>query len=294
MKQLTIKKKIEGVGIGLHKGEPIPFSFHPLEANSGIVFYRTDTKTYIEATPENVVNTMMATVIGKEGNNISTIEHLLSAVYAFGIDNLLIKIGASEVPVMDGSSASFAMMINEVGVQEQHANKKVMILEKEVEVRDGDKYSKISPDTISQFLFSVDFKHPAIGFQKYHLNFSKKNYLDQISRARTFGFLKDVQMLRAQNLALGASLENAIVLDDKKIINEDGLRFGNEFVRHKILDAIGDLALLGMPYIGKYESHAGSHHLNHLLTKEILKSTENYRVEEFDKVIDATFSKAYA
>lgn len=294
MKQLTIKKKIEGVGIGLHKGEPIPFSFHPLDVNSGIVFYRTDTKTYIEATPDNVVNTMMATVIGKEGNNISTIEHLLSAVYAFGIDNMLIKIGASEVPVMDGSSASFAMMINEVGLQEQQANKKVMMIKKEVEVRDGDKYSKISPDNNSQFLFSVDFKHPAIGFQKYHLNFSKKQYLEQISRARTFGFLKDVQMLRAQNLALGASLENAIVLDDKKIINEDGLRFGNEFVRHKILDAIGDLALLGMPYIGKYDSHAGSHHLNHLLTKEILKSEENFVVKEFENIGDSTFSKAYA
>lgn len=294
MKQLTIKKKIEGVGIGLHKGEPIPFSFHPLDVNSGIVFYRTDTKTYIEATPDNVVNTMMATVIGKEGNNISTIEHLLSAVYAFGIDNMLIKIGASEVPVMDGSSASFAMMINEVGLQEQQANKKVMMIKKEVEVRDGDKYSKISPDNNSQFLFSVDFKHPAIGFQKYHLNFSKKQYLEQISRARTFGFLKDVQMLRAQNLALGASLENAIVLDDKKIINEDGLRFGNEFVRHKILDAIGDLALLGMPYIGKYNSHAGSHHLNHLLTKEILKSEENFVVKEFENIGDSTFSKAYA
>lgn len=294
MKQITIKKKIEGVGIGLHKGEPIPFSLHPLEPNSGIVFYETVTKTYIEAKPENVVNTTMATVIGKDGNNISTIEHLLSAVYAFGIDNILIKIGASEVPVMDGSSASFCMMLNEVGVVEQNANKKVMVINKEIEVRDGDKYSKISPDNNSEFIFSVDFKHPAIGFQKYHLNFSKKNYIDQISRARTFGFLKDVQMLRAQNLALGASLENAIVLDEKKIINEDGLRFGNEFVRHKILDAIGDLTLLGMPYIGKYESHAGSHHLNHLLTKEILSSKENYQIKELESKVDTSFAKVYA
>ncbi len=215
MRQLTIRKKIDGVGIGLHKGEPIPFSFHPLEVNSGIVFYRTDTKTYIEAKPGNVVNTTMATVIGKDGNNISTIEHLLSAVYAFGIDNMLIKIGASEVPVMDGSSASFCMMLNEVGIVEQNANKKVMVIAKEIEVRDGNKFSKVMPDNNSQFLFSVDFKHPAIGFQKYHFNFSRQNYIDQISRARTFGFLKDVQMLRAQNLALGASLENAIVLDDK-------------------------------------------------------------------------------
>lgn len=294
MKQLTLRKKTEGVGIGLHKGEPIPFSFHPLEPNSGIVFYRTDTKTYIEAKPENVVNTTMATVIGKEGSSISTIEHLLSAVYAFGIDNVLIKIGASEVPVMDGSSASFCMMINEAGLEAQNANKKVMVLKKEVEVRDGNKYARITPDSNAQFNFSVDFKHPAIGFQKYHFNFSKQNYIDQISRARTFGFLKDVQMLRSQNLALGASLENAIVLDEKRIINEDGLRFGNEFVRHKILDAIGDLALLGMPYIGKYESFAGSHHLNHLLTKEILKSSENFEIKELGAIADTTFSKAYA
>ena len=294
MKQFTIKKKIEGVGIGLHKGEPIQFSFHPLEPNQGIVFYRTDTKTYIEAKPENVVNTQMATVIAKDGNEISTIEHMLSAIYAFGIDNILIKIGASEVPVMDGSSASFCMMLNEVGIVEQNAYKKVMVITKEVEVRDGDKYSKITPDNNNEFIFTVDFKHPAIGFQKYHFNFSKKSYIEQISRARTFGFLKDVQMLRANNLALGASLDNAIVLDDKKIINEDGLRFGNEFVRHKILDAIGDLTLLGMPYIGKYESFAGSHHLNHLLTKEILSSKENYQIKELQSETDTSFSKVYA
>ncbi len=294
MKQRTIKRKIDGVGIGLHKGEPVPFSLHPLDTDSGIIFYRTDTRTYIEASPQNVVNTQMATVIGKDGNNISTIEHILSSIYAFGIDNILIKIGASEVPVMDGSSASFCMMLNEVGIQEQDKNKKVMIIAKEIEVKDGDKFSKISPDNNSQFIFTVDFKHPAIGFQKFNFNFGKYEYIEQISRARTFGFLKDVQMLRTQNLALGASLDNAIVLDDKKIINEDGLRFGNEFVRHKILDAIGDLALLGMPYIGKYESFAGSHHLNHLLTKEILKSKDNYHIKELQSSSDTTFSKAYA
>jgi len=294
LKQRTIKRKIDGVGIGLHKGEPVPFSLHPLDVDSGIVFYRTDTRTYIEAKPQNVVDTQMATVIGKDGNNISTIEHILSAIYAFGIDNILIKIGACEVPVMDGSSASFCMMLNEVGVQEQNRNKKVMVIAKEIEVKDGDKFSKISPDNNSQFIFTVDFKHPAIGFQKFNFNFSKYEYINQISRARTFGFLRDVQMLRSKNLALGASLDNAIVLDDKKIINEDGLRFGNEFVRHKILDAIGDLTLLGMPYIGKYESFAGSHHLNHLLTKEVLKSKENYYVKELESTADTTFSKAYA
>ncbi len=294
MKQLTIKKPIKGVGIGLHKGEPIRFSLHPLESNSGVVFYRTDTATYIEASPQNVVDTRMATVIGKEGNSVSTIEHLLSAIYAFGIDNILIKIDASEVPVMDGSSTSFCMMLNEVGLQELSENKRVLILKKAVEIRDTNRYVRMTPDQSQIYHFQIDFNHPAIGFQEFTFEFSKQAYIDQISRARTFGFLKDVQMLRAHNLALGASLENAIVLDNNKIINNDGLRYNNEFVRHKILDAIGDLKLLGMPYIGRYESFAGSHHLNHLLTKEILKDPENYTIVDIADKQSEQLEKVFA
>jgi len=294
LKQRTIKKTIEGVGIGLHKGEPIHFSLNPLDENSGIVFYRTDTRTYIEAKPENVVDTTMATVIGSNGNNISTIEHLLSAIYAFGIDNILIKIDASEAPVMDGSSASFCMMLNEIGLQIQEANKRIMIINKEVQIKDGDKFVKLSPNVNQSYHFQINFNHPTIGFQEHKFDFSKQLYIDEISRARTFGFLKDVQMLRSRNLALGASLENAIVLDSNSIINNEGLRYKNEFVRHKILDAIGDLALLGMPYLGKYESFAGSHNLNHLLTKEILSDKENYIIKDISSIKDDTFSKAYA
>jgi len=294
LKQITLKKKVEGVGVGLHKGEPIHFSLSPLDANAGIVFYRSDTNTYIEAKPSNVIDTQMATVIGQEGESISTIEHLLSATYAYGIDNILIKIDAPEAPVLDGSSASFCMMFNESGIITQEANKKIMILKKEVEVREGDKYAKISPSANSEFTFSIDFNHPAIGFQKFHLNFSKENYLEHISRARTFGFLKDFQMLRNRNLALGASLDNAVVLDEKKVINSDGLRFSNEFVRHKLLDAIGDLALLEMSYLGYYESHAGSHDLNHKLTLEVLKDPANYIITDLQDIKDSTFSKAYA
>lgn len=294
MKQITLKKKVEGVGVGLHKGEPIHFSLHPLDANAGIVFYRSDTNTYIQAKPSNVIDTQMATVIGQEGEHISTIEHLLSATYAYGIDNVLIKIDAPEAPVLDGSAASFCMMYNEAGLVEQEANKKIMILKKEVEVREGNKYAKISPSTNSEFIFSIDFNHPSIGFQKFHLHFSKENYIEQIARARTFGFLKDFQMLRNRNLALGASLDNAVVMDDKKVINSDGLRFSNEFVRHKILDAIGDLALLEMGYLGRYEAHAGSHDLNHKLTLEILKDPDNYYLTDLEQVKDKTLAKAYA
>lgn len=294
MKQITIKKAIKGVGIGLHKGEPIRFSLHPLESDSGILFYRTDTNTYIEAVPENVIDTRMATVIGKNGSSISTIEHLLSAIYAFGIDNILIKIDASEVPVMDGSSTSFCMMLNEVGLQELDAPKRVMRIDREVEVVDGEKFARVLPSDAHAYHFQIRFNHPAIGFQEYHFDFSKQSYIDQISRARTFGFLKDVQMLRAHNLALGASLENAIVLDNNRIINSQGLRYNNEFVRHKILDAIGDMKLLGMPFIGMYESFAGSHHLNHLLTKEILKDPENYTIVEAEKRHCELLAKVYA
>jgi len=295
LKQTTIAKKIDGIGIGLHKGEPIRFSIEPSDPNSGIIFYKTDTKTYIRACVDSVIDTRMATVIGVDKNNyISTIEHLLSAVYAYGIDNLLIKIDAHETPIMDGSSASFCMMFNEAKLQFQNADKKVMVIQKEVEVKEGDKYVKISPNPDTQFTFSIDFKHPAIGFEKFHHLFSKQNYINQISRARTFGFLKDFQMLRNQNLALGASLDNAVVIDEKKVINSDGLRFSNEFVRHKILDAIGDLSLLGITYLGHYQSHAGSHDLNHKLTKKILSDKENYIITELQNVKDMTFKKAFA
>ena len=295
MKQLTIAKKVKGVGIGLHKGEPIHFTLEPLEANSGIIFYKTDTKRYIKVNPQNVIDTKMATVIGTDKQNyISTIEHLLSAVSAYGIDNLLIKIGAHEAPIMDGSSASFCMMLNEAKVKKLDANKKIMVIQREVEVKDGDKFAKIIPSPDTMLTFSIDFNHPAIGFQKFHLNFDKSNYINDISRARTFGFLKDFQILRSQNLALGASLDNAIVLDEKKVINSDGLRFSNEFVRHKILDAIGDLSLLGMGFMGHYIAHAGSHELNHKLTLKILEDERNYRVVDLKNVKDETFSRVFA
>jgi len=295
LRQLTLAKKVEGIGIGLHKGEPIHFSLEPLDPNSGIVFYRSDTDTYIKASVENVINTQMATVIGKDSENfVSTIEHLLSATYAYGIDNMLVRIDAHEAPIMDGSSASFCMMFNEAKLQKQDANKKVMVIQKEVEVRDKNSYVKISPNPDTEFTFSIDFKHPVIGFEKFHHSFSKQNYLDQISRARTFGFLKDFQILRSKNLALGASLDNAIVVDNKGVINSEGLRFANEFVRHKILDAIGDLSLLGMSYLGHYEAHAGSHKLNHELTLKILSDKSNYTITDLQNVKDSTFTKVYS
>lgn len=283
MKQTTIAKRVESIGIGLHKGEPIKIALEPLESNSGIIFYRSDVGLSVKASPENVVNTQMATVIGNKEHFISTIEHLLSAVYSYGIDNLRIVIDSSEIPVMDGSSASFCMLLDEAGRRVLEENKNFLIIKREVEVTDGKKFARVKPSFIPTYSFAIDFDHPVIGVQEYKFEYSKKSFIEEISRARTFGFLKDAQHLRSKGLALGASLENAIVLDDNKILNPEGLRYRDEFVRHKILDAIGDLALLGAMVIGNYESFAGSHNLNHRLTKEILKDPENYELKVVSK-----------
>lgn len=292
MKQTTIENRVESVGIGLHKGEPIKIVLEPLEADEGIVFHRSDLGISIKATPENVVNTQMATVIGKDGAMISTIEHLLSAIYSYGIDNIRIAVDGAEVPVMDGSSASFCMLLDEAKKRVLNAPKKFILIKKPVEIQEREKFVRVVPSTTPTFRFKIDFDHVAIGSQEYSFEFSKKNFLKEISKARTFGFLKDVQMLRSRGLALGGSLDNAVVMDEKKILNPEGLRFENEFVKHKILDALGDLALLGAPVIGDYESFAGSHHLNHLLTKEILKDSSNYEVKTFE--FENMYEKVFA
>ncbi|MDR0580450.1 MAG: UDP-3-O-acyl-N-acetylglucosamine deacetylase [Campylobacteraceae bacterium] len=280
MRQKTIQRCVEGIGIGLHKGEPIRIVLEPMEADSGIIFYRQDIGMSVKAHPSNVINTQMATVIGiSDKESISTIEHLLSAVNSYGIDNLRIIINGGEIPVMDGSSASFCMMLDEAGIRTLEENKKIIVIKKEVEVRDGNKFSKVTPSNEPTYHFIIDFEHPAIGRQEYTYEFGKKNFLNDIARARTFGFLKEAQILRSMGLGLGGSLDNTIILDEKKILNPEGLRFQNEFVRHKILDAIGDLCLLGMPMLGNYDSFAGSHKLNHMLTKEILKDPQNYEVK---------------
>ena len=294
MYQTTIERSAELVGIGLHKGIPVKLKIEPLDENSGIVFYRSDADVAIPLIPENVVDTKMATVIGKEGYVISTIEHILSAVYAYGIDNLKIIVDADEVPVMDGSSASFCMLLDEAGIVEQSSPKKVMRITKEVIIQEGEKYVKLSPSPDLKYDFTIKFAHPVIKNQDYSLAFTKENYKNEISRARTFGFLHEVQYLRSKGLALGGSLENAVVLDEKKVLNPEGLRFSDEFVRHKILDAIGDMALIGMNFVGNYEALAGSHDLNHKLTLELLKNPDNYEVVELVGEKTAELEKAYA
>jgi UDP-3-O-[3-hydroxymyristoyl] N-acetylglucosamine deacetylase len=278
MKQRTIKKSVSMVGIGLHKGVPVRLTLEPMQENSGIIFYRSDKKVMIPAKPQNVVDTKMATVIAKDGAMISTIEHLLSAIGASGIDNLKIIVDNDEIPIMDGSSIPFCMLLDEAGIMEQNATKRFIKITDTIRVEDGEKFVQLKPSNGITYNYTINFPHKAIGSQTYSFEFGK--YKDEIARARTFGFLKEVQYLRSIGLALGGSLDNAIVLDDEKILNRDGLRFRDEFVRHKILDAIGDMVLLGSTFIGEYSSFAGSHHLNHLLTKKVLENSyqvvENY------------------
>jgi len=294
MRQTTIAKKVHNVGIGLHKGEPIRLTLEPLEAGSGTVFYRSDLGISFKAEPKNVINTQMATVVGSEKGYISTIEHLMSAINAYGIDNIRIIVDANEIPVMDGSSASFCMLLDEAGVRELDANKKALIIKRAVEIRDGDKLVRLSPSKSPKFDYTIKFSHPLIGTQHHVFEFSKKSYLKEISRARTFGFLKDVQALRSMGLALGGSLENAVVIDENKILNPEGLRFENEFVRHKILDAIGDLALVGAPILGDYTAFAGSHDLNHKLTLAVLADAKNFELVDLTAEVVREYQKVFA
>jgi len=296
MKQRTIKKEVEIVGIGLHKGVPVKMKLEPLDDDMGIIFYRTDEAVSIPLQPENVIDTKMATVIGKDGVVISTIEHLLSALYAYRIDNLRVTLDNDEVPILDGSSSGFCMLLDEVGIKEQEKSKKALIVKKEVEVKVDNKFVKLKPSNHIIYDFSINFDHPVIGEQNFHFDYSIQEYKENISRARTFGFLHEVQYLRSMGLAQGASLDNAIALDDQKVLNPEGLRYNDEFVRHKILDAIGDMSLLNYTMVGEYSAHAGSHHLNHLLTKKLLESPENYEIVALDEVEEKVqvFEKSYA
>ena len=294
MKQRTIKNKVELTGIGLHKGVPVRLELEPLGANSGIVFYRSDLGVSIPLKPESIIDTTMATVIGVGEAKISTIEHLMSAIYAYGIDNLKINVDNEEIPIMDGSSIAWCMLLDEAGIAEFSEPRELVMIKKPIEVRDGEKFVRLEPSKKTIFDFAIDFKPPAIGKQQYTFTFSRKNYREEIARARTFGFLQEVNYLRSIGLGKGGNLNNCIVLDESGIMNKDGLRYSEEFVRHKILDAIGDMAILGIPLLGSYVSFAGSHKLNSMLTQkllsdesayEIITSPQDEKAMEFEKAV---------
>jgi UDP-3-O-[3-hydroxymyristoyl] N-acetylglucosamine deacetylase len=294
MQQRTIKKAIEVVGIGLHKGEPIKLRLEPLDVDAGIVFYREDLALTIPLSPSSVIDTRMATVIGSDKGFISTIEHFLSAVYAYGIDNMRVIVDGNEMPIMDGSSISFCLLLDEAGIEDQDAPKKILCVKETVEVKEGNKFVRLLPHDTAQFDFRINFDHPVIGEQEESFDFSTQNFIEEIARARTFGFAKDIQYLQSQGLAMGATLQNAIGLDDHKVLNPEGLRFDNEFARHKILDAMGDMMVSGHNILGKYESFAGSHHLNYQLTTKLLSESKNYDLVAVEELQSRAFARSFA
>jgi len=283
MFQQTIAKKIEVTGIGLHSGEAIKIVLEPASVNSGIIFVHAKSGLEIKLSPQNITETKLATTLGSKPNAISTIEHFLSAVYAYGVDNLKVTVYGNEMPIMDGSAIAFCMMLDDAGILKQNSAKKFIVIKKEITVEEGNKFASLKPSKNASFNFSIDFDHPVIGEQKYSFNFTKNNFIEEVARARTFGFARDIQYLQSINLALGASLDNAIGLDDNSVLNPDGLRFENEFVRHKILDAMGDMMVLGYNVLGAYSAHASSHDLNHLLTQKLLNTQGAYELVSFAK-----------
>ncbi len=275
LKQRTLSSKIRASGVGLHTGQKISLTLNPAPSNSGIVFKRTDIESApIKATLENVFDTRLSTSLSNEDVKISTVEHLLSALAGIGIDNAVIELDGPEVPIMDGSARPFVFMIQSAGIQEQSEAKRFIKIKKTIEVKQDEKWAKIEPFDGFKVAFTIDSDHPAFSEtgQSSEIDFSSVSYLSQVSRARTFGFARDIELLRKNNLALGGSVNNAIVIDDYKVVNEEGVRFQDEFVKHKILDAIGDLYLLGHGLMGSFSAYKSGHHLNNLLLRELINN----------------------
>ncbi|MGZ5049440.1 MAG: UDP-3-O-acyl-N-acetylglucosamine deacetylase [Methylobacter sp.] len=286
IKQRTLKNTIRATGVGLHTGAKVYLTLRPAEANTGIKFRRVDLENpvTIEATPENVGETMLSTTLVAGDVKISTIEHLLSAFAGLGIDNAIIDVSAAEVPIMDGSAGPFVFLLQSAGVQEQDSLKQYIRIKRSIRVEDGDKWAAFEPFDGFKVTFTIDFEHPAFAdhLKTATMDFSSTTFVKEVSRARTFGFMKDIEMLRQNNLALGGSLDNAIVVDDDKIINEDGLRYADEFVKHKILDAIGDLYLLGHSLIGAFTGYKSGHGLNNKLLRALLNDRDAWEMVTFD------------
>ena len=272
LKQRTLASQIKAAGIGLHTGKKISLHLKPAQSDSGIIFQRTDVNSRpIKASLENVFDTRLSTSLSNSEVKISTVEHLLSALAGLGIDNALVELDGPEVPIMDGSARPFVFMIQSAGIKEQNSPKKFIKIKKNIRVEQDEKWAMIEPFDGFKVAFTIDFNHPAFDqtLQSSEINFSSVSYLSQVSRARTFGFVKDIEKLRKSNLALGGSVNNAVVIDDYKVINDEGVRFQDEFVKHKILDAIGDLYLLGHGLIGSFSAFKSGHHLNNLLLMEL-------------------------
>jgi UDP-3-O-[3-hydroxymyristoyl] N-acetylglucosamine deacetylase len=291
IRQRTLRQTARTVGIGLHSGTKVELMLRPAAAETGVVFRRVDLDPPVEIklTPNAVVDTRMATTIGRDGVRIATIEHLMSALSGLGIDNCYIDIDAPEIPIMDGSASSFVFLLQAAGIEELNAPKRFVRVLKPVEIVDGDKWARLEPYFGYRLRFSIDFNHPAIDSteQVVEVDFARDSYIQQVSRARTFGFVNEVEALRAAGLAIGGTFENAIVMDEYRVLNTDGLRAGDEFAKHKVLDAIGDLSALGRPLMASYSAHKSGHAINNRLLRALLADADAYDLVTFEEESDA-------
>ncbi|MDW5378670.1 UDP-3-O-acyl-N-acetylglucosamine deacetylase [Halomonas sp. HP20-15] len=286
IKQRTLKNTMRATGVGLHSGEKVYLTLRPASADTGIVFVRTDLDpvVYIPARAENVTDTTLCTALSCDGVKVATVEHLMSAFAGLGIDNAFVELSAAEVPIMDGSAGPFVFLIQSAGIAELEAPKKFIRIKREIVVRDEDKEAIFLPYNGFKVSFSIDFDHPVFENQKQtaSVDFSTTSFVKEVSRARTFGFMRDLEFLRSHNLALGGSLDNAIVVDDYRILNEGGLRYDDEFVKHKVLDAIGDLYQLGYSLIGEFRGVKSGHALNNQLCRAMLANPESWEIVTFE------------
>ena len=291
LKQRTLKNMIRATGVGLHTGAKVYMTLRPATANSGIVFRRTDLTPPVEikGEPNAVGDTRLSSCLEKGGVRVSTVEHLMSALAGLGIDNAYVDVTAPELPIMDGSAGPFVFLLQSAGIEEQNAPKRFIRILKPVQVEEGDKWVRFEPFNGFKLTLSIEFTHPVFDKvpQSVTVDFSTTSYVKEVSRARTFGFMQDVETMRGQGLALGGSMDNAIVLDEYRVLNTDGLRYADEFVKHKTLDAIGDLYLLGYPVIGAFTGHKSGHALNNRLLRRLLEDQKAWEVATFERAEDA-------
>ncbi|MEP7207261.1 MAG: UDP-3-O-acyl-N-acetylglucosamine deacetylase [Casimicrobiaceae bacterium] len=290
LKQRTLKTPIKTVGVGLHTGVRVEMVLRPAPPNTGVIFHRTDLPQSVDipADATHVTDTRLSSTIEKAGARISTVEHILSALAGLGIDNLHVDVAGPEVPIMDGSAGPFVFLLQSAGILEQDAPKRYLRVLSTVEVRDGDKWARFEPFDGFKLDFTIDFPHPVFGSENRHvtIDFAEHSYVKEVARARTFGFMQDVEAMRAAGLALGGSLQNAVVLDEFRVLNTEGLRYDNEFVKHKVLDAIGDLYLLGHPLIGQFTAYKSGHGLNNALARALLARRDAYVLHTFNAEAD--------
>ena len=298
IRQRTIKRAIKSTGVGLHTGRKVVMTLRPAQANTGIVFRRVDLDKPVDIRAEAraVTDTRLCSALEGGGAKVATVEHLMSALAGLGIDNLYVDLDGPEVPIMDGSAGPFVFLLQSAGIEEQRAPKRFFRIRRPVEVSDGDKWARFEPYDGFKVSFSIVFDHPVFerSTQSLTIDFAETAYAKEVARARTFGFAQDVEALRNAGLALGGSLDNAVVLDEYRVLNSDGLRYADEFVKHKVLDAIGDLYLIGHPIIGAFTAHKSGHALNNQLLRATLDQADAWELASFEKASEAPAGLARA